>query len=163
IGYAPLSVPVDVIAGDTATVFGQLQRMTSLPVVKVNASAAQTLMRRELQERKRIGLGYIRDSSFIAAHGSLGGLLMDFPSIQVTFRSSIVPVITFPGPAGPRCTANVWIDGVQADAEMLTNYDPSNFAAIEVYPRAADVPWRFISMKPNRDCGAIIVWTKWAM
>ena len=68
-------------------------------------------------------------------------------------------VVTMPGTGGARCLANVVIDGQKSDYQELNFLRPADIAVLEVYPRRMSLPMQFVR---NDDCGAIVVWTKWA-
>lgn len=160
IGMSPVISVVDVSPVDTASVLATMRRITTLDVVRVTASPAMRRLVRDLDERRASGMGYRRDSTEIATHGSLFSVLFEFPNVQVNRRGAAGEfVVTMPGTGGTRCLANVVIDGQKSDYQELNFLRPADIAVLEVYPRRMSLPMEFIR---NDDCGAIIVWTKWA-
>jgi hypothetical protein len=74
-------------------------------------------------------------------------------------------VITLPQGAG-HCVGNLWLDGERRGSDelaydLLTDMNPDDIAAIEVYARVATVPAEFTT--PKSTCGAVVIWTKWKL
>ena len=159
IGMSPVVSVVDVTAADTATVFATMRRITTLDVVRVTASPLARKLARDLDDRRKVGTGYVRDSTEIAAHGTLASVFYTFPSVEVR-RTGMGHdfILTLPLGAG-RCPANLLIDGRQATHDELQFYRPSDIAAVEVYPRRLSAPGQFVRDNP---CGVVVLWTKWA-
>jgi hypothetical protein len=162
VGLTPLSQTVDVPAGDTAVVSVQLDKVPTLDAVRV--TAAQQRFLRDLEDRKRLGLGYVLDSTALGEMGTLMAGFASAPSVKiVNLRNSASRyVVALPRGAG-RCVANLWMDGVRLGSDdlafdILTDMRPDEIAAVEVYPRVATVPSEFST--PRADCGAVVVWTK---
>jgi len=152
---------VDVGPVDTATVFARMRKITTLDVVRVTASPAMRRLVRDLDERRASGFGYMRDSTQIATHGSMFSVLFEFPNVQVNRRGAAGEfVVTMPGTGAARCLANVVIDGQRSDYQELNFLRPADIAVLEVYPRRMSLPMQFVRFD---DCGAIVVWTKWAL
>jgi carboxypeptidase family protein len=161
IGMSPVITAVDVSPADTATVLAIMRRVTMLDIVRVTASPQVRRLVRDLDERRTNGMGYMRDSSEIANHGTLSSVLFEFPGVQVNRRSVAGDfVVTLPGTGSNRCVANVIIDGQKSDFDQLNFLRPADIAVLEVYPRRMSLPMQFMRFD---DCGAIIVWTKWAL
>lgn len=161
IGMAPVITAVDVNAVDTASVLATMRRITTLDVVRVTASPQVRRLVRDIEERRAGGMGYMRDSTEIANHGTLSSVLFEFPSVRVERKNVFGDfVVTLPGTGASRCLANVLIDGQKSDFEELNYLRPADIAAIEVYPHRMSLPMQFMRFD---DCGAIIVWTKWAL
>jgi hypothetical protein len=161
IGMSPVMTVADVTATDTAVVIASMRKITTLDVVRVTASPTTRRLVRDLEDRRKLGAGFYRDSAEIASHGSLFSVFHEFPSIQVvrTGRGTDF-VISLPGTSSRRCLANVIIDGQKSDHDALNFLRPSDVAFMEVYPRRMGLPMQFMR---NDDCGAVVVWTKWAI
>lgn len=160
IGMSPVVTAVDVSPVDTASVLATMRRVTILDVVRVTASPQVRRLVRDLEERRTNGMGYVRDSSEIANHGSLSSVLFEFPSVRVERKNAAGDfIVTLPGTGSSRCLANVIVDGQKSDFDQLNFLRPADIAAMEVYPRRMSLPMQFMRFD---DCGAIIVWTKWA-
>lgn len=160
IGMSPVISVVDVSPVDTASVLATMRKITTLDVVRVTASPAVRRLVRDLDERRASGFGYIRDSTQIATHGTMVSVLFEFPNVQVNRRGAAGEfVVTMPGTGAARCLANVVIDGQKSDYQELNFLRPTDIAVLEVYPRRMSLPMQFVRFD---DCGAIVVWTKWA-
>jgi len=161
IGMAPVMSVVDVTPTDTTQVLASMRRITVLDVVRVTASPALRRLVRDIEERRTSGFGYVKDSTQIADHGNMFSVMFEFPSVRVERKSVYGDfVVTMAGTGAARCLANVIINGQKADFEQLNFLRPADIAVLEVYPRRMSLPMQFIRFD---DCGAIVVWTKWAL
>jgi hypothetical protein len=169
IGMMPSIAIVDVIPNDSTRVTAELRKVTTLDVVRVTAPMVRRRMIEDFDERRRRGAGYMFDSTVIANRGTLSSLFFELPSARVERTGKFNDFfISLPAMVG-RCIANLWIDGSQqrgfADDpasifDQLNALRPGDLAAVEVYPRSMSVPTQFTGRNP--DCGAVLVWTKWA-
>jgi hypothetical protein len=161
IGMAPVVSVVEVSPTDTAQVMATMRRITVLDVVRVTASPAVRRLVRDIDERRTSGFGYVKDSTQIANHGNMFSVMFEFPSVRVERKNVYGDfVVTMNATGANRCVANVIIDGQKADFDQLNFLRPADIAVLEVYPRRMSLPMRFIRFD---DCGAIVVWTKWAL
>jgi hypothetical protein len=174
IGLMPIVTAVDVSPGDTARIAATFKKITSLDVVRVTASAVQRRMVLELEERRRLGYGFIVDSTVIAGRGTIWSALTGLPSVQVEHMGASLhrSYVSLPSTRGGRCIAKLWIDGQEQrgfDNDPSTLYDqlvslhPGDIAAIEVFPRLVSTAMQFASRNVDDPCGAVVVWTKWAL
>jgi hypothetical protein len=161
IGMSPVVNVVDVTIGDTASVVASMHRITTLDVVRVTASPRARRLIRDMEERRKSGTGYVRDSTDIRNIGCMFSMFFEFPNsvVQRTGAGSAF-VITLPGTGAARCVANVVVDGRRSDYDELLFLRPVDIAAVEFYPRRMSLPMAFV--RPDNDCGAVVVWTKWA-
>ena len=113
-----------------------------------------------LEARKQTGFGRMRDSTEIRRLSTTAAVFDGFSSAKVTRGAGPRFIVTLPAGAG-RCTAIVWIDGRRADFDILSGYYPDDLALVEVYPQRTLVPSEFVV--PGASCGAIVVWTKYAL
>ena len=163
IGYAPAALVVDVAAGDTTVVSASMASVRTLDVVNVRARTSYGhLIARGIEERRRVGLGYITDSTTIGSHGTLASLFAQAPAVRIR-RAGTSFLVMFPVrvqrvPGENLCMAAVWIDGRASDQSFLNALRPDEIAAIEVYSRFLILPMDF--MGKNDGCGVIAVWTK---
>jgi hypothetical protein len=158
IGRLPVSVVVELAAGDTATFTASLRRITTLDVVRVTGTRRQRRMVEEFESRRQNGAGYVLDSTDLAQRGRLSSAFEGFPSVEVrSTRGQFT--LTFPGPRGDRCVPVVFIDGRKTDVDELNMLRIGEIAAVEVYPRRASAPAEFLA---NERCGSVVVWTRWA-
>src|SRR5207249_3646393 len=136
VGMSPIVMVVDVTARDTTIVTAQLHRITTLDVVRVTASRRARQLVAELEERQRTALGYVRDSTFVAGHGTMSGVFDEFPGAQMEparGTSTARFTVTMRSLQGPgRCTATVWVDGTKSDYDYLSFLRPEEIAMVEV-------------------------------
>ena len=161
IGMSPVLTVADVTTTDTVVVVASMRKITTLDVIRVTASPMARRLVRDMEDRRRVGGGYFRDSSDVKNHGSLFSVFFEFPSVKVqrTGNGSDFMVV-LPGTSNRQCLANVIVDGRRSDYDELNFLRPADIAMIEVYPRRMNLPMQF--MRDN-DCGAVIVWTKWGL
>ena len=138
----------------------EINKVATLDPVKVKGVARLTAFNADLEERKKSGFGYMHDSTEIGKIGTIATVFANFPSAQVIRRRGSDFIVTFPAGAG-RCAALVWIDGRRSDFQVLAGLFPDDLALVEVYPHRTTVPLQFTV--PGGSCGAIVVWTKYAM
>jgi hypothetical protein len=160
IGMSPVYTVVDVTPWDTARVYATMRRITTLDVVRVTASPNVRRLVRDFEERRKNGLGYLRDSTAIGVHGTMFSVLHSFPSVEaVRTGSGTKFIVLLPGRMGQKCLANLIIDGRRSDYDEFNFLRPSDVAAVEVYPRRMSAPMQFVR---DDTCGVVVVWTKWA-
>jgi len=127
--------------------------------VKVTAARAGRSLADEFTLRRRIGTGYIVDSTEVAKFQNLPTLFQTFPSLTVEYRR---PIFTVSMPNGTRrCVPDIRIDGVEARFGHLVDLTPAEVAGVEVYNRALMVPSQFAKAGHPPECGMIAVWTKY--
>ncbi|HEX7937801.1 MAG TPA: carboxypeptidase-like regulatory domain-containing protein, partial [Gemmatimonadaceae bacterium] len=156
IGAAPLVAVVDVSVSDTTRVSLALGKVQTLDAVRVSAPTFRQVMVRNIEERKRLGLGYVRDSIEIAKLPHSTAVIDGVPGVKVC--RSTVGAFFLPSLGNcksPVCPFSVWIDGAKLDAQAYTSTQPDEIAIVEVYSHA--MPDEFRS---RGNCGAIIAWTK---
>jgi hypothetical protein len=160
IGMSPTSVIVDVVPNDTALVTATVGKVTTLDAVQVKALARQREFNRDLEERKKSGLGYMQDSTQMKNIGNMANVFATFPSAEVKRTRGSAFYITFPAGTS-RCVGLVWIDGRRGDYDQLAMIQPADLALVEVYPSRLSVPLKF--SVPGQFCGVIAVWTKYSL
>jgi hypothetical protein len=163
VGRVPYTTSVDVVAGETVSISARLKRVTALDVVRVIGSAETQRRVRELEERRRGGMGYVRDSSDFPQFGTPLALYATLPGLQVVpGRGARRFLVTMPSMGGGRCVATIFLDGIrQPDQEILSSLLNDEIAAVEVYPRTSTVPTLFQS--GYSACGVVAVWTKYGL
>jgi hypothetical protein len=161
IGLAPAAMPVNILRGDTTYVDVKLTTAVQLAAVKVSAIRQERLAR-EIADRKKLGYGYMRDSSEIRAVGTIGEVFRSFPSVQVvnTNRMSAASnyQIRFSDGHGNTCPAILFLDGNKVQPDMLNFVHPEDMAAVEVYPNRILVPAEFVQV--GNPCGVVVMWTR---
>lgn len=156
IGSIPVTRIVDVAAGGTASVFAQMQRVTTLEKVDVKATAASEALR-SFDERKRMGFGYSGDSSFVMKRPTIQAVFREFPSVTLG-RERFEPGITLSN-AGHPCEANYFVDGFRVEKVMFYAVSREEVAWVELYPRATTVPREFMAPL-GKQCGAAVIYRK---
>lgn len=160
-GFAPYYAPVGLMPSDTPFVRVELANVQRLAAVEVRA---QRFSRRleEIGQRRLLGEGTFFGPDELARYATYTSLFYNVPSIEVVrgrnpsqfgLRSRRETSIH-----GGRCMMSVWIDGHQADYEILTAYPVEELLAVEVYSQSAKLPMRY--RRADGDCGAVLVWTK---
>lgn len=163
IGMRPVVTAVDVLRNDTATLAVQLHKVTTLDVVRVIASRRGRLLTEEIEARRRTGVSYMMDVGDIARRATLSSVFNDLPSARVDYRNGNFTV-SMPDGRGGMCEADVWVDGARSAQAALNMVQPLEVAAIELFPRVGTVPMRYRrDLRSGRGCGAILVWTNWAL
>ena len=160
IGMVPAHATVDVAAGDTAVVEIQVSRVPTLPGMRVKASTLGRVIAAEFESRRRLGLGYLVDSTVISRYPTFVNVLRDVPSLSVEQRGASLTA-SVPDGRGGTCTPTVWLDGVLASYGNLLDLTTSEVVGLEVYTRAFAVPSGFVEKGVDRKCGAIIAWTRY--
>ena len=175
LGSAPATRVVDVVADDTARVELTMHRVQQLDSMKVVATSTRQGMFRDLDDRKKIGIGQFRDSTDLARQPGMVTVFQQFSSsITVVNDGSKRSMIGFRSQSGMKqglCTPTLWIDNHNKQAitpnEVYTevrDLDPKDIAALEVYVRPTEVPPQFVTLRPGVPlCGAIVIWTKHAL
>ncbi|MES2176586.1 MAG: carboxypeptidase regulatory-like domain-containing protein [Gemmatimonadota bacterium] len=160
IGLPPTHATVDVVAGDTAALSLVLGKAQTLGGVNVKAMAIGRVMAIEFESRRKIGLGYVADSTEVSKYNSVTNVLRNVPSLIVTQRGGSTTT-TVSDDRGGQCTPIVWLDGVEAGYGNLTDLTTNEVAGLEVYTRGMNVPTLYREKGVERKCGAILVWTKY--
>jgi hypothetical protein len=158
IGRMPVSLVLELAAGDTATFAASLRAITTLDVVRVTGSRRQRQMLEDFESRRQKGTGYVLDSTDLAQRSRLSSAFEGFPSVEVQSRGGQFS-LTLPGQAGNRCVPVVFIDGRKTDLDELNTLRIGEIAAVEVYPRRMSAPAEFTS---KDRCGSVVLWTRFA-
>jgi len=161
--------------------------IVELGTVVVEARRLSTrLMRVGFYQREKLGLGTYFGPDYLAKHGgSFGSLMSEVPSVGVARRSNGLAIPMGPaGGLGGQCPLRVFLDGTYIPWAAQVGLDgviaKDEVLAVEVYPRAAEVPARVSGIGaavgaegeaaapggvPIRgigsvDCGAVLIWSK---
>jgi hypothetical protein len=157
VGRLPVTVIMDLAAGDTGVFSAALHKITTLDVVRVTGTRRQRRMIEDFESRRRNSSGFVLDSTDLAQRASLSSAFEGLPSLEVRSRSGQLS-LTLPGSGGGRCVPVVFIDGRKADLDQLNMLRIGELAAVELYPRRMSAPAAFLT---NDLCGSIVVWTRW--
>jgi len=161
IGMVPVVAAVDVFPNDSTPVTLSIRRVTALDAVRVTASHRAQSIIDGLEERKRLGGGYLLEAGDIYAHSDLATVFAEFPSTEVQRKNGEILVWT-PAKNGTMCNPEVWVDGSRSAQYVLPMLRMSEVVAVEMYPRPESVPLQFKNSSPTHSCGAILLWTTWA-
>jgi hypothetical protein len=162
IGAAPVLEIADVAPGKTTTVAVTLERVLELDPVRTTAGRSLRVAAMEFDDRRRRGFGYTRDSIDFLRYDQFLNVLRDVPSLTVQYGSSSL-MLSFPDGQGHNCAPDVLIDGARAGFGNLIDLSPKEVGALEVYPRAAHIPAKFVPPGIQPQCGMILVWTKYGL
>lgn len=163
IGVSPISRIVEVMEDQTTDVSIKLERVTLLEKVAVTGKVTNQILR-ELEDRKKMGFGYIQDSTVFGHARALVTAMRGFPSVipnpapkrrlepQLFFRKS--------SNASEMCEANYFVDRHRVPYEAFYAVPVPDIAWIEVYPRRFTVPAGFMG---GRECGVVALFTKYSV
>ena len=162
IGTAASGIAVDVVPGKVSDIAVSVNPIRTLAPIETKAERNLRLFKTEFNERRRLGLGYIRDSTDIARYDQFLNVLRAVPSMVVQYRTPSLR-ISVPDGVGGQCAPRAIIDGAEGQFGHLIDLDPKEIAALEVYIRGSQVPQRYAPAGIQAQCGAILVWTKYGM
>jgi hypothetical protein len=183
IGYLPAEVVLEAQAGLRVELAVKLVPATvELGTVVVEGRRMDTrLLQSGFYDRQKLGLGTYFTPDYLAHHGgSMDALMREVPSVRVT-RDSYNRAVAM-GPSGlGLCELNVFLDGIlvrwAGDVGLDQLLDKHEVLAVEVYPRASQLPVTFAGYLTKSagglpspggaagaaggsDCGAIVIWSK---
>lgn len=160
VGFAPRETDVDLPSRGVDTLDVELDAIAVLDTITVVATARMRRVMREVDERRKLGLGYALGPDEIQRRGTLQSVLRSFPSITVQGTMNSFTVFLHSGSMGSAyCVADLRIDGIPSTWDLLAHYEPQDIEAIEVYPRPSTVPLRYQNIASA--CGMVLVWTKY--
>ena len=164
IGMSPISRIVEVREDQTTDVSIKLERVTVLEQVEVTGAIKIHILN-ELEDRKKLGFGYIQDSTRFGRAGNLSTAMRAFPSVLLQFpppRDKLRPQILFRKSVGQGelCEANYFVDRHRVDLDAFYNVPIPDIAWIEVYPRRFIVPREFMG---GAECGVVALFTKFSV
>jgi len=163
IGMVPIVMAVEVYPRDSATITLQLRRVTTLDVVRVTASRRGRMIAEGIEERRKLNTGYSMDMTELQAHASFSTVMNDFPGVRVRQNAGDYHIFLNDGRGG-QCTPDVWVDGARMSIAAMIMIRPRDVLAVEYFPRASSIPMEFRSRTEQYvQCGAIVVWTNWAV
>lgn len=169
-GFYPERLAVNAIA-DAPRVEAALRSFGSvLDTVKVLANYERYSLRRELEQRRRMGIGRVITERDIARRQPirLSDALWAMPGVYVTRGLGVDQHVTMRGIFSPRCRPSLFLNGFAlfigdmgsapfGFSDLDTMVNPADVLAIEVYA-AGHVPPPFAVGMTG--CGAIGVWTR---
>jgi hypothetical protein len=143
------TLPLDVALGLAAV---------SLDTVRVHANRL-TFALQEIEDRRRLGNSLYRGEEELKHLPDIVTSFQGFPNVR-TERTTRGWAVILPVRSAllSGCVAGVYLDGLRSSYEELLAYKPEDLRAIEVFPRAANVPLKY---QPRNGCGVVLVWTKY--
>jgi hypothetical protein len=161
IGMTPLHSIVDVPPGDSVSTIVALDRVPTLGALNVKATNLGRILAAEFDSRRKLGLGWIVDSTTITRYPSVEGVMRDMPGLVVR-RKGLDMVMLIPDGHGGQCEPTVYMDGVEAGTGHLFDLTTKEAVAIEAYVQPLMTPVTFIRTVRGQKCGSVLVWTRYA-
>lgn len=158
VGFAPRETGLELPSRGVDTLDLELHAITQLDTITVVATARTRRVLREVDERRKLGLGYALGQDEIQRRVTLRSVLQGFPSVTVQGTMNSFTVLMHSGSMSRAyCVADLRIDGIPSTWDLLASYEPKDIAAVEVYPRASSVPLQYQNVAST--CGMVLVWT----
>jgi hypothetical protein len=133
VGMTPGTIAVDVPVRDTVVVTFDMQKVVSLPGVKVEGLSMRKRIFADIDDRRRSGFGHFVDSTEIRKYGDLSPAFGSMPFARVQLSGAHIGKVLALTHAGSWCEAAYLVDGHLADASELADLNPGNVVAIEFY------------------------------
>ncbi|HEX6574789.1 MAG TPA: carboxypeptidase regulatory-like domain-containing protein [Gemmatimonadaceae bacterium] len=167
VGYTPISTQVQADAGLIVQLAIKLvPAANELETVVVEGKRLnRTLVDNGFYQREKLGMGSFMNPEYLSQHRTgIASLLRMTPSIQMT-RTRRGAELALGRNGNRLCLMSIYIDGIYFRAAGDMGVDDAinrdDLLAMEVYPRATQVPQKYLgSGNFNFDCGAILIWTK---
>jgi len=164
IGRQSAEQAVDLKSGDTTVLAFTLEPLpVTLDPVPVTARQRSTKLV-EFEERRRLGLGYVRTAADLEGIRTMRAVFTGAPSVRVERTRGGVGdfqvLLERQGLSGQAwCLATLFIDGFKANYDQLSGYEPSDLIGVEIYQRPSSAPLQYQSTATG--CGVVLVWTKY--
>jgi hypothetical protein len=189
IGYSPITTAVQVDPGVTVHLAVKLvPAAIQLGTIVVEGKRMdKALWQTGFYQRQLQGRGTYFDDDYLRRFGAgLGALMTNVPTVRITRASNGSALAVGKLPNGSDCPLNIFVDGniipwaTNTGLDDIVNRD--DVLAVEVYPRASEMPARIsglggtgglgtigtvnltgASLQSNSssaDCGAVLIWTK---
>lgn len=189
IGYSPVTTAVQVDPGVTVHLAVKLVPLAiQLGTIVVEGKRLdKALWQTGFYQRQLTGRGTYFDDNFLRSFGGgIGTLMLNVPTVRLARASNGSALAVGKLPNGSDCPLNIFVDGNVIPWATNTGIDDivsrDDVLAVEVYPRASEMPARIsglggtgglgtigtvnlqgASMQSNSstsDCGAVLIWTK---
>ncbi|WP_309673489.1 carboxypeptidase-like regulatory domain-containing protein [Gemmatimonas sp.] len=160
IGFLPYLSSIDVPEVGVPDYVAVVERGVSIEGVRVTARRSVSRDRREFEERKRLGMGTVMESTEIMKYPRTQSALRQFPALQIATANNGVDftILGRVRSGGVRCQASLYVDGVTESSAYLAMLPPENIAAMELFPSGEFAPVRFRPVYAS--CAVLLVWTK---
>lgn len=189
IGYSPVTTAVQIDPGVTVHLAVKLVPLAiQLGTIVVEGKRLdKALWQTGFYQRQLTGRGSYFDDNFLRSFGGgIGTLMLNVPTVRLARASNGSALAVGKLPNGSDCPLNIFVDGNVIPWATNTGIDDivsrDDVLAVEVYPRASEMPARIsglggtgglgtigtvnlqgASMQSNSstsDCGAVLIWTK---
>lgn len=152
LGMPTATVTVDVVETDTARLAIALRGRDA---AAMNATMMQARLASGFALRRRLGVGYFRDSTYLKRFSNFFAAFSDLRVGVVRARPGGIRIDLPDCPDTP-----VWIDGRRAPGDIFLKIDPADLSGVEIYQRyetPAELRANGINISP-RNC-SVILWT----
>jgi hypothetical protein len=159
VGFAPFETGLD-IAGGTERVFDVYLRAVPgvLPRVTTQADSTDRVYLADFYRHRDAGTGVFLNRREIEAKKALrtSDILRRFPGMRfVTDRGGRTQLRM----SRSNCAPDYWIDGQRAPLLNIDDVPLQDIEALEVYRGESGMPPEF-NNRGNRQCGAVVIWTR---
>lgn len=155
LGFAPASSLVDLRPDQTTTLSLEMSDARTLAAVNVRAERVSGTDKLGFEARQRTGFGYTLTEKDIGNRNDVMSALLGMPRITPIRQPGQV-IIGIQTPIQGVCVPLTYLDGTRIEPDQITQYNPKDFRAIELYNSKFSVPLGFDS----GDCGAVLFWSK---
>ena len=171
LGYTPLALPVEVMAGESFHVTLEMSREPSiLPMVEIKADSLVNPQLQGFRDRKARGLGTFFDRQDIVAMQPrlMTDVLRRVAGLQLQTAGESYGggnIVQMGRNTGPRiCPVEFFVNGspfpLARDGGINHFVPPEEVVGVEVYNGASQIPPQFNSGLYNTRCGVIVIWTR---
>ncbi len=170
-GHVRVSSPVNVLYENNPSFGVTLTRtfaIAGLEGIAITERTSIRAARRAYEERRKAGVAQFVDSSDVNAAGSLRAALAQvaFLSVERNVASEDSThydvMARAPGFGVDNCRAFLFVDGAPVEVAAFYKLPVQQIATIELYRSAVRVPPPF-SAVIDRDCSAVLVWTRYGL
>lgn len=161
IGYGTGSWVLHLGDGEAVESLFEMEQLETLDPIAVVGTPGYTDRRMEaFEERRTRGQGVFFTAEQIeGSHAStLLDMLRGIPGVRLSCRSQACDVQMTRGAKGTGCTADWVVDGLPASLSGSPHIPIVGIIGIEIYRSASEAPAEFL--KPDSQCGVIVLWTK---
>jgi hypothetical protein len=112
----------------------------------------------EERRRRREGVFFTAEEISASHASTLLDMLRGIPGVRLSCRSQACVVQMTRGAKATGCTADWVVDGIPASLSGSPHIPIVGLIGIEIYRSASEAPPEFL--KPDSQCGVIVIWTK---
>jgi hypothetical protein len=174
LGYAPVALPVDIVAGETFNIRLQLvAEPVVLSTVEIKADSIVNPLMKGFEARRARGMGRFFDRNDIIEMQPrvFTDVLRRVAGMQVQTAAenygpgSMVQTSRNTGGMGNRpCPVEFYVNGTPLplvrDGGINHFISPDEVVGVEVYNGTSQIPPQFNSAMYNTRCGVVVIWTR---